>query len=863
MQDLTAEELEVLCDLQIDDIFRDDEIPSVNGSGSNHQEIPEPRTSPGFILPDENGEIAAVPPVTLDIPPVDSVDPILLPISAVSPQGSSASSDSWSTTNSTVTVKRSKRKCIPCNLTFKHHCDFYEHHQKHVSMPILKIKKLTQREIEFQEYLKKGKQVFLCARKKTFPRKPVNPTVSTTDGDGLKLRFKFHNFNPDSSSHSDEATSDGDAQLNGIREEFRKKVFEERHQEKILKASEIKQSPPGSPNTRVRELIPIPELSDLMPPDRIHFECPTLDGLDQFNSEASREDASDILKNLLEFNQQPLMEPDWNGQPANEFISIEKLGHICRVCHMNFTDPVLLFQHQRQTGHDMPPQGPPMSSHGPNQGFPMSQHGPMPRIPTSQLHYRPHDPMGGNFPGQRMHPPPQHMREAGHPGGIAALRLQQLRNGQFRPVLPVQFGNMRSRHPPPLYRMANSPGMPSNVPHQQPQFNQQQQRPQMGPQGANYRFAVNNGMIMNGGSLLETNFNQGQMMPESSQMQPQMHGMSPMFRSVRPGMPQRRPSLAPIGIRPNLGQFQPPPAKKLRPDGDGPMISMPPRADGVPVIQSVQSGPSVTLPENPGKTSPLPSGQKSPKAVANILANRGITVTQGDFTKLKPDMSGPEKAAEGQSKDKVPDDTDSVVQKLALNSSVSIISKKKSLMTIDVSEEDAAGQQTSVKSEPTPIPKTCPPLLKPRHTPFLSCPDTNCQKKFLTEEALSRHTQKGHHSNIRYKCRQCAVMFSSSESLIIHQRRVHRIARLPSNTNEELGIPIIDLNNSNTRLKLLSMGIKTFIPLGNINRASTGFFGLPIVNIRTGSAAPSNFNLQNIGAESVFSLGSAKSIVPK
>ncbi|XP_055685002.1 uncharacterized protein LOC129791089 isoform X2 [Lutzomyia longipalpis] len=887
---IESEELEVLCDLQIDDIFRDEDIVPIDGGSQEGDQS-------GILSAEDQGDVQALVEAVDLVPNIDEERieeekneepqaeqmPVLVEIPQetsdeqhailpeLSPLGnaSSASSDSWSTTSSELKPKRAKRRCIPCNLTFKHHYDFFEHHRKHVAMPILRLKQLTQREIEFQEYLKKGRQQFLCARKKTSPHFVLKkPTVSATDGDGLKLKFKFHNV---------QMNNEEDQRINGIRDEFRRTMFEKKG-EKILKASEIKQSPPGSPgltNRAPRELIPIPELpNDLIPPDRIHFECPTLDGLDQFNSDTSSEDASDILKNLLEFNQQPpMMEPEWNGQVPNEFISIEKLGHVCRVCHMNFTDPVLLFQHQRQTGHELPPQGPSMPPHGPGQPYPMSQQHPqMPRMPGNPM-YRPHDAMSYGPRIRDIHPPPPHHQG---PGGQMALRLQQMRNGQFRPVMPVQFSNIRTRHPPPLYRVGSPQGMQPNAPamsqlanrqqqmHMQPQT--QQQPHMMGSnQAPGYRFAVSNGMMMNGGSIvMDHGYPQSQhMMGEAGQMQSPL--MGPMYRGGRPVLPPRRHSIAPIGIRPSLGQFQPP-AKKPRTDGmqplgDGPMITMPPRAEGVPVIESVQSGPAVALPQpsecSTSKSSPTPSGQKSPKAVANILATRGITVTQSDLSKSKESVVN-ERVIEGGSKDKIPDDTDSVVQKLALNSSVSIISKKKTpVLTIDVTEEEMNASAPAASSPKTDVAKI--PTLKPRHTTFLSCPEVHCQKKFLTEEALQRHTQKGHHSNIRFKCTKCSVMFPSSESLIIHQRRVHKTTRMPG---EELGIPIVDLNNSQSRMKLLSMGIRNVIPLGNINKVSNGFFGLPLVCLK-GAPNMALSNLQTIGADSVLSLGPIKSILPK
>lgn len=119
----------------------------------------------------------------------------------------------------------------------------------------------------------------------------------------------------------------------------------------------------------------------------LHFECPTLDGYgladfaarhsaNSHNNAAPQNhrtnaageceaeeslmnsgDAAQLLRDLLENPTRPSdddMDADWPGAAgaSEEFMSIERLMHICTVCHKNFADAALLHQHRQQTGHD-------------------------------------------------------------------------------------------------------------------------------------------------------------------------------------------------------------------------------------------------------------------------------------------------------------------------------------------------------------------------------------------------------------------------------------------------------------------------------------------------------------------------------
>lgn len=165
---------------------------------------------------------------------------------------------------------------------------------------------------------------------------------------------------------------------------------------RILRANEIKRSPspPKASESSISRNAE-PENVNIKrfksdPPAGLHFECPSLDGygLEQFSATncgaddnngmlmtataANNDNANDnaagadeeIMMNsgeaaqlLRELLENPSitgdMDGDWAGAAgANEFMSIDRLAHICTVCHKNFADAALLHQHLQQTGHD-------------------------------------------------------------------------------------------------------------------------------------------------------------------------------------------------------------------------------------------------------------------------------------------------------------------------------------------------------------------------------------------------------------------------------------------------------------------------------------------------------------------------------
>lgn len=356
-----------------------------------------------------------------------------------------------------------------------------------------------------------------------------------------------------------------------------------------------------------------------------------------------------------------------------------------------------------------------------------------------------------------------------------------------------------------------------------------------------------------------------QMRPVGPAGQPQVAIRSPMYSQIK--RPANYAQMRGINQTPSpptivRARTMVPPVKKIKLEDtdqdDCQVISMQPHSDGLPVIHSVQ-GASVNGSHSSSNSPALDSTiqlsdqitlsvknkdqaqGKNPKDVANILAHRGITVTP--TAKGNPDANKAVRSNEEQLQHKTNSaSTEEAVQKIQLNSSVSIISKKKTATTIDLSADDD-------KDEMPPPPR-----------PFILCPVKDCPERFLTKEGLNRHTQRGHKTlNIRiHRCRLCPTKFATTEGLLFHQRKVHRISNVKT-TADELGLPVVDMRNEQTRAKLAALGIVNYIPLGNLNKTTGGAFGLPIVSVQ-GAANAAVCNLAALGADSLLSLGPVKQI---
>lgn len=827
--------------------------------------------------------------VTPDIGSFDdrTVEKLKISLPATSPIWSSCYSSSSESSSSSRANKVRKRFCVACNQRFRKTSELHKHLLTHVTQPSVELERLSPSNKYYQDFLKRQ-----------------SSEAGVEEITGFKIKLKVLS-----------GAQNFEVIPNALDEENRGKGI------RILTAKEIKLSPnrSASSSTNASPLDAMVALSEMTfsdnsntntnymsEQDKLHFECPTLDGLDQFNEEVNKEAAAQLLKQLLETPQMP-QENEWTPT-TNEYISIDRLAHMCPVCHSNFPDAVMLYEHKRITGHDFQnlfqqqssmPNGAPRPFLRPRAQTQMAVYG------QPQLH-QPNQPNQNHFPHHQQPQQGAHMQQQQDPAARYGVRFP------MRPMIPPQ-----RRTPPPLYRPNGQP-MPQNQPLNMAPFMSMSPEMYNPMPGAN---GMNNSTIMNSNSFaqnsrispLQRSSPQQRVSPlqrvsphlmPQQQQQQQIGGhpqqqfnsqhsqgmMRPpinmnMMRQMRPvpGQPPhqlnqlaaRQPLYtmrrAPNGmmIRTPITQTQlashlrprlmGPPAKRIKvEDGDDcEVISMQPRSEGLPVIHSVQGGAnapestqantnSTEKPNEPYQLSEITLSvkgkeqpNKNPKEVATILAHRGITVTSS-----KPVDQREKSPSEVGSSTTANVTADEAVQKIQLNSSVSIIQKKKPTTTIDLSnDDDVEPVATAARA--------------------ITCTMKDCNEVFASQDSLNRHLQRGHkmppstNQQLRVnRCRLCPAKFSSAEGLILHQKKVHRVFKT---TASELGLPVVDLSNEETRSKLAALGICNYIPLSHLNRSNDNVFGLPIVSVQ-GAANQAVCNLAALGADSLLSIGQVKAI---
>lgn len=801
-----------------------------------------------------------------------TVEKLRITLPSTSPIWSSCYSSSSESSSSTRGNKIRKRFCVTCNQRFRKTSELHRHLLSHVTQPSIQLERLNQNNKYYQDFLKR------------------QSSEVSDENTGLKIKLKVLS-----------GAQNFEVIPNALDEANRGKGI------RILTAKEIKLSPTRSPSTNASPLDAMVALSEMTfndnsnansnanymtDQDKVHFECPTLDGLDQFNEEVNTEATAQLLKQLLENPQMP-QENEWT--PTNEYISIDRLAHMCPVCHSNFPDAVMLYEHKRTSGHDI-------------QNLFQHQQSSMPNNGTQRPFLRPRAQTQMGVYGQpQLHQMNQNQQYPHHQQSQQGSHMQQQDHSlRYGVRYPMRQQIPQRRTPPPLYR-PNGQAMALNQPLNMAPFmsmSPDMYNPMPGVNGMNGNTIMNaNSFAQNsrisplqrnspqqrvsplqrvsphlqqqiGAHPQQQQFNsQGMMRPplnmnmrpmrpgQPTQQQMQMAVRQPLYTMKRAsnGMLIRTPISGPqsalgsaLGshLRPRL---MGPPAKKIKvEDGDDcEVISMQPRSDGLPVIHSVQGGANANAsdankntqkPEEPYQLSEITLSvkgkeqpNKNPKEVANILAHRGITVTSSkpaEQTDISPSENG------GSASNVT---TEEAVQKIQLNSSVSIIQKKKP-PTIDLSNDDDVIPVTTVQKA-------------------MACPVKDCTEVFATQENLNRHMQRGHRApQLRInRCRLCPAKFSSPEGLMMHQKKVHRVS--PSATASELGLPVVDLKNEQTRSKLAALGIYNYIPLSHLsqNRTVNGLFGLPIVSVQ-GAANSAVCNLAALGADSLLSIGPVKAI---
>lgn len=856
----------------------------------------------------------------------------------------SSSSESHSPVRS---KKNKKRFCLKCCMRFKHTADWLEHCKKHVTLPEIKLERLDLDNPYYKAFMERSRSQSKRSR-------------SPNDTESLKIKLKIprdnmSTFSANSMGDSDPGTP---AATPPVQNECRIRV---------LRAEEIKQSPPRSP---LKHILPDHAMVALPSENRVHYECPTLDGLSQFAEEAMNEESTaQILKQLLETPNEPQLEStDWDSTNSNEFISIDRLAHTCKTCNEKYPDLNFLHEHQRLTGH------------GDRGGF-LS---PTMLEPIQEMTV---DPM------QRYHPPQTSQLEqmlqkqpAPHPpppmyGQPPVLPIHQMENqvrnfGGMGPMVNRPRYPMPPRHPsqmPPNYpmhrnypmppaQMMRSNGMQSNQPMNMAPFLE------MNPDMYNPQQASNNTNMPMGGfdrppnQMIHHRLHMQQQQQQQPGMPqpphrmpqqmptPQTHEQAMLQRySMQQQQQQQRPAMNgplinrplrnlppyPMRQHPHMGKPNQmmPPGVQQRPSMMPPMnpldqqqkarfeqmvrsreienrpfISNAPPTEGLPRIESVQSGaislnhakkssepnPTIQISDQitlslknkdsslsvsktlekqstaitaaassaaaaavaaaaataagPSPSSSLPN---DPNKMKTFLANRGITVksTSKLLEKSKQQIDDTNKTPYSSA--------EAAVQKLQMNNSVSIISKKVSASpstsaqsqqpststtpiankendTIDLSIDDDTPDQT-IRSTPTNTIK-----LKPRPT-ILKCPIKRCDMRFSNVRALRDHSLRVHQLARlnKFKCTICSTRFPSTDAVKAHIQKMH-----PDKVNvkSEFGIPIVNFNDPNIRKKMLSLGFTNFLPVTNVRSEKSELFGMPIININ----GPSINNLKNL-----------------
>lgn len=300
----------------------------------------------------------------------------------------------------------------------------------------------------------------------------------------------------------------------------------------------------------------------------------------------------------------------------------------------------------------------------------------------------------------------------------------------------------------------------------------------------------------------------------------------------------------------------------------GPIIAMAPPAAGLPIIQSVQSGVSVadnetnhfqlsnqiTLSVKP-KENANTNGQESNAAASNavnILTNRGILIKpkthNNNNNNYKSNDSSPPNVTLTPPKCGTAEEA---VQKLQMNNSVSIISKKQAssrslddLPMIDLSNDEDNDSESSLRKSSGS--GSVSGSGNARKT-TLKCPVKTCDARFSGIVSLREHTRTEHRQSTRtISCSICFKECASSMELSRHHMREHQ--------NSQLGIPIVDLRKPQTREKLLDMGIVSFIPIENYTRhEDTTGLAMPIISIQ-GTSSESLINLLGANDVSVMPL---------
>ncbi|PSN41007.1 hypothetical protein C0J52_16065, partial [Blattella germanica] len=562
-------------------------------------------------------------------------------------------------------------------------------------------------------------------------------------------------------------------------------------------------------------------------------------------------------------------------------------------------------QHVAHGGQSLPP---PQATVQQAQPPTSSQPYPMPPPPVQQLAQQvqrlPIPPSQQLSPHQMNHHPQQQPM------------VQQM-SPQLHQLMPAQQQYPQSpvRRPPPLYRVpgsANMPGAQGNV-----QYPNQQQPHMMPPQMYNqqsYSQQQNNFSGPSGPMTPPRPY--GNMVQQMNRPRaPSQQGMQrPLMQQQQQQQMQQQPRMTMQQKRQAVVSGSPAssPNKQRRmdvlipdrhDDADCHVIAMQKRTDSGPVIGNVQGAAnnsgrpesmihltdSITLsvrqPQggNSSNSAAAVGGKNKSdaKAVANILATRGITVTPAGGTGRQTTQQSPQQP---QRPARQAPTTQTVqppqpVTTLNLNSAISIIAQptaassrqQQGNFAVPHGRGSTSRTQQQQQIERPPRPPTVdltgdgppPPLMHGvsrgrgrgrgvmgRH----SC--QVCDKAFSTQESLNQHMAL-HRSpgKLPYRCSLCSAQYPTQQGLLQHRQAYHKEPAIQPGA--ELAVPVVDLKAPGSINRLAGLGIHHYIPLSQLGSQAGGYFGLPIISVE-GTRNPGICNLGALGAASVLSLGPLK-----
>nr|XP_012151775.1 PREDICTED: COPII coat assembly protein SEC16-like isoform X5 [Megachile rotundata] len=327
-------------------------------------------------------------------------------------------------------------------------------------------------------------------------------------------------------------------------------------------------------------------------------------------------------------------------------------------------------------------------------------------------------------------------------------------------------------------------------------------------------------------------------------------------------------------------------------DADCHVIAQQKRNDGLPVIQNVQGATtqqsrndstihltdSITLsvrqpgsaPAQVQNTSGPGSKKSDAKAVANVLAARGITVTPAANKNKSSEQN--KQQIPSQPQKTTPSQQPLNFTALTLNSAISIIpahSQKKQPEQGQFAVPQNKQNKTAVNEvERPPRPPTVDltqdgppqmPVVRRGRPPraLLTC--QVCDKSFQNQEMLTQHmaTHRAP-SKLLHKCNLCPAQYPTAQALLTHKQAYHKeVDTVAQNGGAELALPVVDLKSPHVLNRLSNLGIQSYIPLSQLSAQTGGYFGLPIITI-DGARNPNTCNLGALGATSILSLGPLK-----